>query len=106
MAREVADDSVRVEYMKHVLHTSFCSIKRIELEGRRLRVFERRLEYTSLEQEIYVETKEYVDKTLTDEDAKDVYDSLTFLQYVGDFHYLFTKLTSKKANRFLTPSPP
>ncbi len=95
LAREVTDDSVRVEYMKHVLLTSYCVIRRIELEGRRLRVLERRLEYKALEQEVYAVAHTFVDKMLSEEEAKDVYDSLAgFLQYVGDFDYLFDKFTS------------
>ena len=94
LAREHTDDRVSVEYMKHVLHTSHCVIKRIELEGRRLRVVERRLEFTALEREVYAVAKVYVDKTLSEEETKDLYDSLTnFLQYPGDFDYLFNRLT-------------
>ena len=94
LAREVSDGRVSVEYMKHVLHTSHCVIKRIELEGRRLRVVERRLEFTALEREVYATTKVCVDKTLSEEETKDLYDSLTkFLQYPGDFTYLFNRLT-------------
>jgi hypothetical protein len=94
LAREHADDRVSVEYMKHVLHTSHCVIRRIELDGRRLRVVERRLEFTALEREVYVTTKVYVDKELSEEETKDLYDSLTkFLQYPGDFDYLFDRLT-------------
>jgi hypothetical protein len=97
LARQVTDDSVRVEYIHHVLHTSFISIKRIELEGRRLRVFERRLEYTVLEREVYVTNHVYVDKILNDEEAKYIYDDLVnFLQYPGDFAYLYSRLTSQK----------
>jgi hypothetical protein len=93
----VTDDSVRVEYLRHVLHTSFVSIKRIELEERRLRVLERRLEYTALEREVYAVAKVYVDKVLSEEEAKDVYDSLVnFLQYPGDFAYLFSRFTTEK----------
>ena len=99
LAREVADDVVRVEYFVHVLHTSSCIIRRIELEGRRLRVLERRLEYTALERELYVTTKEYTDKELTDEETKDIYNSLAvFLQYPSDFHHLFHKLTTEKTD--------
>jgi len=94
LARETSDDSVSVEYMKHVLHTSHCVIKRIELDGRRLRVIERRLEFTALEREVYAVTKVYVDRVLSEEETKDIYDSLTkFLQYPGDFAYLFDRLT-------------
>jgi hypothetical protein len=97
LARQVTDDSVRVEYIYHVLHTSFVSIKRIELEGRRLRVLERRLEYTALEREVYVTNYTYVDKMLSDEETKHIYDNLTiFLQYPSDFAYLFNRLTSEK----------
>ena len=97
LAREVTDDGVRVEYIHHVLHTSFVSIKRIELKGRRLRVFERRLEFTALESEVYVTNHVYVDKILSDEEAKYIYDNLTtFLQYPGDFAYLFNRFTSEK----------
>ena len=95
LAREVTDDSVRVEYIHHVLHTSFVSIKRIVLEGRRLRVFERRLEYTALEREVYVTNHVYVDKTLSEEEMKYLYDSLVnFIQYPSDFGYMFSRLTS------------
>jgi len=94
LVREHTDDSVSVEYMKHVLHTSHCIIKRIELESRRLRVLERRLEFTALEREVYATTKVYVDRVLSEEETKDIYDSLTkFLQYQGDFDYLFNRLT-------------
>jgi hemolysin activation/secretion protein len=97
LAREVTDDRVHVEYMKHVLYTSFVLIRRIELEGRRLRVLERRLEFTALEREVYATTKVYVDKALSEEETKDLYESLTtFLQYPGDFGYLFNRLTSEK----------
>lgn len=97
LAREVADDSVRVEYMRHVLHTPFVSIKRIQLEDRRLRVLEHRIEYTALEREVYVTSRVYVDKTLSEEETKDLYDSLVnFLQYPGDFAYIFSRLTSEK----------
>jgi hemolysin activation/secretion protein len=97
LAREVSDDRVSVEYMKHVLHTSHCVIKRIELEGRRLRVVERRLEFTALEREIYAVAKVYVDRILSEEETKELYDSLTnFLQYPGDFDYLFDRLTQGK----------
>ncbi len=98
MAREVADNCVHVEYMKHVLYTSFVSIKRIELEGRRLRVLERRLEYKALEQEVYAVAHVYVDRVLSEEETRDVYDSLVgFLQYVGDFGYLFNHLINRFA---------
>jgi len=94
LAREHTDDRVSVEYMKHVLHTSHCVIKRIELESRRLRVVERRLEFTALEREVYAVAKVYVDRVLSEEETKDIYDSLTkFLQYQGDFDYLFNRLT-------------
>ena len=97
LARETSDNNVSVEYMKHVLHTSHCIIKRIELEGRRLRVVERRLEFTALEREVYATAKVYVDRVLSEEEAKDLYDSLVnFLQYPGDFAYLFNRLTSEK----------
>ncbi len=100
LAREVTDDSVRVEYMKHVLLTSFCLIRRIELEGRRLRVLERRLEYTALEQRVYAVANVYVDKTLSEEDAKDVYDSLTkFLQYPDEFDYQLDHLVARFAQK-------
>jgi hemolysin activation/secretion protein len=83
--------------MKHVLHTSHCVIKRIELEGRRLRVVERRLDFTALEREVYATAKVYVDKELSEEKTRDVYDSLTnFLQYPGDFEYLYRRFTSEK----------
>jgi hypothetical protein len=97
LARETSDNNVSVEYMKHVLHTSHCVIKRIELENRRLRVVERRLEFTALEREVYAVAKVYVDKTLNEEETKDVYDSLTkFLQYQGDFDYLFDRFVQGK----------
>jgi hypothetical protein len=94
LARETSDNNVSVEYMKHVLHTSHCVIRRIELDGRRLRVVERRLEFTALEREVYAVAKVYVDRVLSEEETKDLYDSLTkFLQYPGDFDYLFDRLT-------------
>ncbi len=96
LTREFTDDSVRVEYMKHVLITSFCVIKRIELEGRRLRVLERRLEYTALEQRVYAVANVYVDRILSEEETKDIYDSLTkFLQYPDEFDYHFDYLISR-----------
>ncbi len=99
LAREVTDDSVCVEYMKHVLFTSYCVIRRIELESRRLRVLERRLEYNALEREVYAVAHVYVNKTLSEEDAKDVYDSLTkFLQYPDEFDYLFDRLVNRCAS--------
>ena len=70
LAREVSDDSVSVEYMKHVLHTSHCLIRRIELDGRRLRVVERRLEFTALESEVYAVAKVYVDRVLSEEETR------------------------------------
>ena len=97
LAREVSDDRVNVEYMRHILHTPFCAVKRIVLEGRHLRVFENRLDFTALERDVYATTKVYVDKELSEEEMKDVYDSLTnFLQYPGDFTYLFNRFTSEK----------
>jgi hypothetical protein len=97
LARELTDDSVRVEYMYHVLHTSFCMIKRIELENRRLRIFERRLEFTALERKVYAVAKVYLDKDLNAEKAKDIYDSLAnFVRDFGDFEYLFNRLVAKK----------
>jgi hypothetical protein len=97
LAREVSDDRVSVEYMKHVLHTPFCVVKRIVLDGRRLRVLENRLDFTALEREVYATAKVYVDKELSEEETKDVYDSLTnFLQYPGDFKYLYRRFTSDK----------
>jgi hemolysin activation/secretion protein len=97
LARRAADDSVAVEYMEHVLHTSHFAVKRIELEGNRLRVVERRLEYTALECDVYAVAKTYVDKTLSEKDAKELYDTLaTFIKYPGDFMHIFNALTAKK----------
>jgi len=94
LAREHTDDRVSVEYMKHVLHTPFCAVQRIVLEGHRLRVLENRLDFTALEREVYATTKVYVDKILSEEETKDLYDTLTnYLQYPGDFTYLFNRLT-------------
>jgi len=100
LAREVTDDSVRVEYMKHVLHTSSCLTRRIELEGRRLRVLERRLEYSALERQVHAVANVYVDNVLSDEDAEDIYNSLTkFLQYPDEFDYQFDRLVNRFAKR-------
>jgi hypothetical protein len=97
LSRETAGDGVRVEYMEHALHTSWCAVKRIELEGNRLRVLERRLEFTALESSIYAVAKTYVDKTLGKEEVKELYDTLaTHVKYPGDFMYLFNVLTQKK----------
>jgi hypothetical protein len=97
LARRVSDDNACVEYIHHVLHTSFVSIRRIELEGRRLRVVERRLEFTALEREVYAVARTYVDKELSEEKAKDLCDTLVnFLQNFDDFDYLFNRLTSEK----------
>jgi hypothetical protein len=64
------------------------------LGRRRLRVVERRLEFTALESEIYAVAKVYVDRVLSEEETKDLYDSLTkFLQYPSDFDYLFNRLS-------------
>jgi hypothetical protein len=97
LARELSDDRVCVEYMYHVFHTAFCLIRRIELDGRHLRVVERRLEFTALEREVYAVAKTYVDRELSEEEMKDLYDSLAnFLQDFDDFDYLFNRLTSEK----------
>jgi hypothetical protein len=95
LARELSDVRVCVEYMHHVLHTAFCLIRRIELDFRHLRIVEHRLEFTALEREVYAVSRVYVDRELSEKEMRDLYDSLAnFLQDMGDFEYLFNRLTS------------